>query len=119
MLLMLTVWAYITMSAQDSLRIRLDSLLGNPLFETTQVGLMVYDLTADSLLYSHGAKQTLRPASTMKLLTAVTAIDLLGGDYKLNTSLRYMGTVKDSVLTGDLICVDSNSGSSISESKRV
>ena len=27
---MLTVWAYITMSAQDSLRIRLDSLLSNP-----------------------------------------------------------------------------------------
>ena len=41
----------------------------------------------------------------MKLLTAVTAIDLLGGEYKLRTSLHYTGTVKDSVLTGDLYCV--------------
>ena len=89
----------------QNVQTRLDSLMLDPLLESTQLGLMVYDLTADSLLYSHGAKQTLRPASTMKLLTAVTAIDLLGGDYKLNTSLRYMGTVKDSVLTGDLICV--------------
>lgn len=89
----------------QNVQTRLDSLMLDPLLESTQIGLMVYDLTADSLLYSHGAKQTLRPASTMKLLTAVTAIDLLGGDYKLNTSLRYMGTVKDSVLTGDLICV--------------
>ena len=64
---MLTVWAYITMSAQDSLRIRLDSLLSNPLFETTQVGLMVYDLTADSVYYQRNARQLLRPASTMTL----------------------------------------------------
>ena len=91
----------------QNVQARLDTLMLDPLLESTQLGLMVYDLTADSLLYSHGAKQTLRPASTMKLLTAVTAIDLLGGDYKLNTSLRYKGTVKDSVLTGDLICVGS------------
>lgn len=91
----------------QNVQARLDSLMLDPLLESTQLGLMVYDLTADSLLYSHGAKQTLRPASTMKLLTAVTAIDLLGGEYKLNTSLRYQGTVKDSVLTGDLICVGS------------
>ena len=91
----------------QNVKARLDTLMQEPLLESTQLGMMVYDLTADSLLYSVGAKQTLRPASTMKLLTAVTAIDLLGGEYKLNTSLRYQGTVKDSVLTGDLICVGS------------
>jgi D-alanyl-D-alanine carboxypeptidase/D-alanyl-D-alanine-endopeptidase (penicillin-binding protein 4) len=97
--------AVVVLPWPQNVQARLDSLMLDPLLESTQLGLMVYDLTADSLLYSHGAKQTLRPASTMKLLTAVTAIDLLGGDFKLNTSLRYMGTVKDSVLTGDLICV--------------
>ena len=86
---------------------RLDSLMKTPLLESTQLGLMVYDLSDDSVLYSFGAKQTLRPASTMKLLTAVTAIDLLGSEYRLNTSLRYQGAIKDSVLTGDLICVGS------------
>ena len=49
MILLLTIWATITISAQDSLRIRLDSLLQDPMFETSQVGLMVYDLTADSV----------------------------------------------------------------------
>lgn len=39
---------------------------------------MVYDLTADSVLYRHGERQLMRPASTMKLVTAVTAIDVLG-----------------------------------------
>ena len=46
---------------------RLDSLTKDTLFERTQLGLMVYDLSADSVLYSYGGKQTLRPASTMKL----------------------------------------------------
>lgn len=91
----------------QNVQARLDSLVKTPLLESTQLGLMVYDLSDDSVLYSFGAKQTLRPASTMKLLTAVTAIDLLGSEYRLNTSLRYQGTIKDSVLTGDLICVGS------------
>lgn len=91
----------------QNVQARLDSLMKTPLLESTQLGLMVYDLSDDSVLYSFGAKQTLRPASTMKLLTAVTAIDLLGGEYRLNTSLRYQGAIKDSVLTGDLICVGS------------
>ena len=105
MLLMLTVWAYITMSAQDSLRIRLDSLLSNPLFETTQVGLMVYDLTADSVYYQRNARQLLRPASTMKLVTAITALDKLGGAYQFRTQLYHTGTIDNGRLNGDLYCV--------------
>ena len=89
----------------QNLQTRLDTLLQNPLFERSQLGLLVYDLTADSVLYRHGEKQTLRPASTMKLLTAVTALDRLGASYQLRTSLRYSGTVEDSVLVGDLYCV--------------
>ena len=81
---------------------RLDSLMTDPLLERTQLGLMVYDLSADSVLYSHGAKQTLRPASTMKLLTAVTALDLLGSGYAYRTYLYYKGTIAQGVLTGDL-----------------
>lgn len=88
-----------------NIQARLDSLTMDPMLEATQLGLYVYDMTADSALYSCGAKQTLRPASTMKLLTSITALDLLGGDYLYRTTLRYKGTVKDSVLIGDLYCV--------------
>lgn len=89
----------------QNLQTRLDTLLENELFERSQLGLLVYDLTADSVLYHRGEKQTLRPASTMKLLTAITALDRLGGNYQFRTSLRYSGEVVDSVLTGNLYCV--------------
>ena len=85
-----------------NLQTQLDSLVTDPLLERTQLGLMVYDLSADSVLYSYGGRQTLRPASTMKLLTSVTALDLLGSGYAYRTYLYYKGIVADSVLTGDV-----------------
>ena len=81
---------------------RLDSLMTDPLLERTQLGLMVYDLSADSVLYSYGGKQTLRPASTMKLLTSVTALDLLGSGYAYRTYLYYKGKIARGVLSGDV-----------------
>lgn len=87
---------------------RLESIVSNSkLLKTTQVGLMVYDLTSDSLVYAYNEKQTLRPASTMKLLTAITSLDKLGGSYQFKTRLRYTGEVIDSThtLKGDLYIV--------------
>ena len=94
-----------SLAQDDSLRIKLDSLLRDPLFETTQVGLMVFDLDADTVLYQYQARQLMRPASTMKLVTAITALDRLGGAYEYKTNFYYTGTIADSVLTGNLYCV--------------
>lgn len=78
----------------------IDSIIATShLLETSQLGMMVYDLTDDSVLYAHGERQTLRPASTMKILTAVTALDKLGGAYLYKTRLCYTGTVRNSIRT--------------------
>lgn len=69
------------------IRNRLDTLLVNDIFDRTQLGLYVYDITADRPLYAHGERQCLRPASCMKIMTAVAALQRLGGDYKYRTEL--------------------------------
>ena len=124
-IILLLLWAAVAASAQETeepdtfqvdtidvalpwpqnIQYRLDSLLRHPMFETSTVGLEVYDLTADSILYKMNEHQMLRPASTMKLLTAITAIDKLGGSYQFRTQLYYTGKVEDHTLTGDLYCV--------------
>lgn len=124
-IILLLLWAAVAASAQETeepdtfqvdtidvalpwpqnIQYRLDSLLRHPMFETSTVGLEVYDLTADSILYKVNEHQMLRPASTMKLLTAITAIDKLGGFYQFRTQLYYTGKVEDHTLTGDLYCV--------------
>ena len=66
--------SFIGLQAQtDSIKVRLDSLMQDPLLERTQLGLMVYDLTADSAIYAYGAKQTLRPPSTNWVVITSTA----------------------------------------------
>lgn len=91
---------------EQHVRLQLDSLIANSsLLETTQLGLMVWDLDGDSAFYYHNHRQRMRPASTMKLMTAVTALDLYGGNHPFTTELRSRGTISGRTLYGDLICV--------------
>ena len=101
----LIVWLAAIRATAQNLQQRLDSLIAeSSLLTTTQLGMMVYDLTADSVIYRYGERQMLRPASTMKLFTAITALDLLPDDHWLHTSLFHTGTISGGVLSGDLIC---------------
>ncbi len=99
--------------ARDTLRLPwpqamqkgIDKLLESKMFETSQVGIMVWDLEADSCIYHFRERQLMRPASTMKLVTAITALDKLGGSYQFKTQLKYTGTVENHVLKGDIYCI--------------
>ncbi len=91
-----------------SMQTRIDSIIANAsLLKTTNVGLLIYDLTADSVLYDLDSKKTLRPASTMKVITAITALDKLGGAYQYKTVLKYTGHIVDSTRTlhGDIYLI--------------
>lgn len=83
----------------------LDSLCLSPIFESSQLGLYVYDLTDGEPLYAVNAAQRMRPASCQKVVTAVTALNCLKDDYKFTTDFRITGKVNAGVLLGDLIVV--------------
>ena len=89
----------------EAVKVGVDKLLKSKMFETSQVGIMIWDLEADSCIYSYRERQLMRPASTMKLVTAITALDKLGGSYQFKTTLKYTGTVENGVLNGDVYCV--------------
>jgi D-alanyl-D-alanine carboxypeptidase/D-alanyl-D-alanine-endopeptidase (penicillin-binding protein 4) len=101
----LTLWVFAAATAQEALCFKLDSLLDDPLFETTQVAVMVYDLTTDTPLYTHNHRQLMRPASCMKLVTAITALDQLGSNYEYKTRICYTGSIVGSTLVGNVYCV--------------
>ena len=92
---------------QQNIKARLDGILQGNLMQTTQVGVMVWDLTDDKRLYSYRERVQMRPASTMKCVTAIAALDRLGSDYSFRTRIYYTGSVDDStqVLNGDIYCV--------------
>lgn len=87
-----------------NVRTRLEELLQSDIFETSTVGMMVYDLTADSVIFRYNERQLMRPASTLKMMVAVAALDRLGKDYEYETSLLHTGEVEGNVLDGNLYC---------------
>lgn len=95
----------LSMPWPQAVRVQIDRLLESDMFKTSQVGMMIYDLDADSALYCHNERLLLRPASTMKVVTAITAIDKFGGSYQFKTDLCYTGTVENGVLKGGVYCV--------------
>ena len=81
----------------DRFRLRVDSVVQTAEADHYFTGVSIYDLTADSLLYSHNADKLLRPASTQKVMTAVAALDVLGAGHKYETKAYYTGRISAEV----------------------
>lgn len=67
---------------QGRLQEELDSLCNLPLFETTQLGICVYDLTDSQMLFAANADHRMRPASCQKIVTAVATLHHLGASHR-------------------------------------
>ncbi len=66
---------------EGRLQLRLTELCNGATFRSSQLGLVVYDITDGKFLFVINGDHRLRPASCQKLVTAISALDLLGGEY--------------------------------------
>lgn len=99
-------WLCVVASAYNVLTGQLDSLIRSSSFlETSEVGMVVYDLTENKEIYNYQGDKLYRPASIEKVITTVTALATLGNDYYFQTRLAYSGTLKEGVLDGDLYVI--------------
>ena len=79
------------------------ALLEEPLLKQSDVAIQVVNVRSGEEVYAWGADEPLVPASTMKLLTAATALRNLGPAWRFRTSLLADGEIgEDGVLEGDL-----------------
>lgn len=69
--------------------------------EEDAVGVIV--VRGDTVLLAQNAGRSMQPASTMKLLTSLVALEQLGPAFRARTELRSSAAVVDGVLQGDLI----------------
>jgi D-alanyl-D-alanine carboxypeptidase/D-alanyl-D-alanine-endopeptidase (penicillin-binding protein 4) len=90
---------------RETLRHAIDSLVSNPLFRSSDIGLLVVNPASGDTLYSRNAGKLFIPASNMKIITGAAALALLGPDYRFKTSFMSLDIVHDSVINGDLIVV--------------
>jgi len=69
--------------------------------------LYVIDAKSGQVVFDKNSHVGLAPASTQKIITSVTAFELLGKDYRYKTELGYSGVIKNGVLDGDLLVTGS------------
>lgn len=96
--LLSVVWGQIDSS-------QMDRLIRQILPEGSEVGISVYDLTAKVPLYNYRADKLTRPASTLKLLTAITALSRSDADEPFRTEVWYDGVIEHDTLQGNLYVV--------------
>jgi len=69
----------------------------------SSVAIVVQDLGAARPSLSHNAGVAMNPASVMKLVTTLVALELLGPAYRWKTEAYAAGELRDGVLEGDLV----------------
>lgn len=92
--------------SQQKFESALKEFLLQPEYKNALVGIHIQDLESGKTIFELNAEKLLIPASTMKLITSTTALELLGADYRFKTKLGYIGkTGKNNALNGDLVII--------------
>ncbi len=80
-----------------------NTFVNNKLHRNANISLLVKDLKTNDVIHSYRPGNATIPASTMKLVTTATALELLGAGYQFKTTLETDGELTpDSVLNGNL-----------------
>lgn len=99
-------WLSLCILGAQTVSGELDELVySHPVVKDSEVGITVFDLTEGISLYQYQADKLYRPASTEKVITAVTALGRLGEQYQFRTRLAYTGQICRDTLKGNLYVI--------------
>ncbi len=80
----------------------LKQFLASPNLKNANISISIKDLNTGKVLTEYRPDNLTTPASTTKLLTTATALELLGPDFCFETKLQYDGNITAGVLNGNL-----------------
>lgn len=99
-----------TAHAQNSsdLAAKISQIAARPEYKHATFGVEVYSLDENKVVFDLRGDELFTPASTTKLLTEGSALELLGADYRFHTRIYRTGPIgADGILRGDLVLVAS------------
>lgn len=77
----------------------------DPDFKNAQFAFLSIDLNSGEIIAQHNPDMALKPASTQKLISTATLLELYGPEYKFETKLQYTGEIDTAnyILEGNII----------------
>lgn len=88
--------------AQSTLNNAIRQLVNDEQVKHGMVGIAVLDAKSGAVVAANNENKSLIPASTLKTVTTLSAIRLLGADYQFKTELQHDGKIDEGVLKGNL-----------------
>jgi D-alanyl-D-alanine carboxypeptidase/D-alanyl-D-alanine-endopeptidase (penicillin-binding protein 4) len=92
-------------SSVDRLRADLTAVFTDPQFERSLWSVLVVPSDEPAPVFTLNAAKLMMPASTMKIVTAASAGELLGWDHRFETSVVTTAPLDRGVLRGDLVVI--------------
>ncbi len=82
----------------------LNAFTSSSIFKHTNLSVSVLDIAEDTTIIDFRGDKVLTPASSLKLITTLTALKKLGPDYRFSTIIGHTGKVtSQGILEGDLV----------------
>ena len=98
-----------SLPAGEAARLEIDrtlaEVLARPEFRSSTFGVSFARARTGEVIFEHGSRRLLAPASNTKIVSAAGALAALGKDFRFDTRIVAGGAVKDGVLLGDLVLV--------------
>ncbi len=92
----------------DKLQSRINAAIASSDFKFASVGISVIDIESGNVLAGIEDNKVLIPASSQKVITTLTALELLGEDFRYETRIAYDGIIQpDGTLQGNLYIIGS------------
>lgn len=91
----------------NDLKAALQRLGQDAQFKYATLGMYVVNSKTGAVVFESNAQMGMMPASSQKVVTSVTALELLGKGYQYTTELGYTGTIANGVLKGKLVLTGS------------
>jgi len=90
--------------SQQAINDFINDLKSGPELQNASISLCAMDAKTGTVVCEYNSKLSLTPASTLKIVTTGSALQLLGKDFKYETLLQYSGTFDKAsgVINGDL-----------------
>jgi len=93
--------------AMEQLKAAMSRMEKDEQFIHASISLFVVDAKTGQVVFEKDAQRGLAPASTQKVITSVSAFELLGQAYRYNTTVGFTGSIAEQQLNGDLVITGS------------
>lgn len=92
--------------SQTKFETELQNILSKPEYRNASVGIQIKDIDSGLSVFELNPNKLMIPASTLKIVSTVAALELLGTDYRFKTQIGYVGELKENnELKGDLVII--------------